>query len=86
MLFGSDRSNGSEGRKAGALEEANGGTLFIDCVADLPRDTPVAVHCQGGTRSAIAASLLQRQGFTDVANVTGGIEAWKAANLPIEHD
>jgi two-component system nitrogen regulation response regulator NtrX len=38
-LFGSDRSNGSEGRKTGALEEANGGTLFIDDVADLPRDT-----------------------------------------------
>jgi two-component system nitrogen regulation response regulator NtrX len=38
-LFGSDRSNGSEGRKTGALEEANGGTLFIDDVADLPRET-----------------------------------------------
>jgi two-component system nitrogen regulation response regulator NtrX len=38
-LFGSDRSNGSEGRKAGALEEAHGGTLFIDDVADLPRET-----------------------------------------------
>jgi two-component system nitrogen regulation response regulator NtrX len=38
-LFGSDRSNGSEGRKAGALEEANGGTLFIDDVAELPRET-----------------------------------------------
>jgi two-component system nitrogen regulation response regulator NtrX len=38
-LFGSDHSNGSEGRKAGALEEANGGTLFLDDVADLPRET-----------------------------------------------
>lgn len=38
-LFGSDRSNGSEGRKAGALEEAHGGSLFIDDVADLPRET-----------------------------------------------
>jgi two-component system nitrogen regulation response regulator NtrX len=38
-LFGSDRGNGSEGRKAGALEEAHGGSLFIDDVADLPRET-----------------------------------------------
>jgi two-component system nitrogen regulation response regulator NtrX len=38
-LFGVDRANGSEGRKAGALEEAHGGTLFIDDVADLPRET-----------------------------------------------
>jgi two-component system, NtrC family, nitrogen regulation response regulator NtrX len=38
-LFGVDHSNGSEGRKPGALEEAHGGTLFIDDVADLPRET-----------------------------------------------
>jgi two-component system nitrogen regulation response regulator NtrX len=38
-LFGSDRTNGAEGRKVGALEEAHGGTLFIDDVADLPRET-----------------------------------------------
>ncbi|MBV8792255.1 MAG: sigma-54-dependent Fis family transcriptional regulator, partial [Pseudolabrys sp.] len=38
-LFGVDRANGSELRKPGALEEAHGGTLFIDDVADLPRDT-----------------------------------------------
>jgi two-component system nitrogen regulation response regulator NtrX len=38
-MFGVEHSNGSEGRKPGALEEAHGGTLFIDDVADLPRDT-----------------------------------------------
>jgi two-component system nitrogen regulation response regulator NtrX len=38
-LFGVDHSNGSEGRKPGALEEAHGGTLFVDDVADLPRET-----------------------------------------------
>jgi two-component system nitrogen regulation response regulator NtrX len=38
-LFGVDHSNGSDGRKPGALEEAHGGTLFVDDVADLPRET-----------------------------------------------
>jgi two-component system nitrogen regulation response regulator NtrX len=38
-LFGVDRSNGSEDRKPGALEEAHSGTLFIDDVAELPRET-----------------------------------------------
>ena len=38
-LFGVDHSNGSDGRKAGALEEAHGGTLFVDDIADLPRET-----------------------------------------------
>jgi two-component system nitrogen regulation response regulator NtrX len=38
-LFGVEQSNGSESRKAGALEEAHGGTLFIDEIADMPRET-----------------------------------------------
>jgi len=38
-LFGVDHSNGSETRKPGALEEAHGGSLFIDDIADLPRET-----------------------------------------------
>jgi hydroxyacylglutathione hydrolase len=44
---------------------------------------PIAVHCKGGYRSAIAASLLLRAGFHHVVNVTGGFDAWKAADLPV---
>jgi hydroxyacylglutathione hydrolase len=46
---------------------------------------PIALHCQGGSRSAIAASLLQARGFTDVVNVAGGFRAWRDADLPIAH-
>ncbi len=45
---------------------------------------PIAVHCAGGTRSAIAASLLASHGFRNVANVTGGFGAWAKAGLPVE--
>jgi two-component system nitrogen regulation response regulator NtrX len=38
-LFGVEQTNGSQQRKVGALEEAHGGTLFIDEIADMPRDT-----------------------------------------------
>jgi two-component system nitrogen regulation response regulator NtrX len=38
-LFGVDQANGGETRKSGALEEAHGGTLFFDDIADLPRET-----------------------------------------------
>jgi two-component system nitrogen regulation response regulator NtrX len=37
-LFGTEQANG-QGRKIGALEEAHGGTLFIDEIADMPRET-----------------------------------------------
>jgi two-component system nitrogen regulation response regulator NtrX len=38
-LFGVEQSNGTQQRKVGALEEAHGGTLFIDEIADMPRET-----------------------------------------------
>ena len=40
------------------------------------------VHCRSGYRSSIATSLLRRAGFRDVANLTGGFDAWKTAGLP----
>lgn len=45
-------------------------------LAELPRDRKIAVHCKLGGRSARAAGILRAAGFTDVWNVTGGIEAW----------
>jgi two-component system nitrogen regulation response regulator NtrX len=38
-LFGVEQPNGAQARKVGALEEAHGGTLFIDEIADMPRET-----------------------------------------------
>lgn len=51
---------------------------------DLDPSQPLVVHCQGGYRSVIAASLLRRMGFEDVRNVIGGFEAWKLCGLPVE--
>ncbi len=45
---------------------------------------PLAVHCKSGYRSMIACSLLQRAGFQNVINVTGGFDDWKQAALPVE--
>ncbi len=51
-------------------------------LSTLDRNRPVAVHCKGGYRSAIAASLIQRAGFENVMNVVGGFDAWRACGLP----
>jgi hydroxyacylglutathione hydrolase len=50
---------------------------------EVPSDRPVVVHCQGGGRSAIAASLLQRAGRGNVSNMAGGFKAWTGAGLPV---
>jgi hydroxyacylglutathione hydrolase len=55
-----------------------------DRINEVPGDRPIAVHCQGGSRSAIAASLLLMCGRPAVANVTGGMTAWEHAGLPVE--
>ncbi len=51
---------------------------------ELPANRPLLVYCAGGYRSSIAASLLQRHGFTQVSEIAGGIAAWAAGNLPVE--
>ncbi len=51
--------------------------------AELPRDRAIIVHCAGGYRSSIAASLLQHAGFADVSELAGGISAWAAVGLPV---
>jgi hydroxyacylglutathione hydrolase len=50
--------------------------------AELDVSKLLVVHCKGGYRSSIATSLLRRAGFRDIANLSGGFDAWKSAGLP----
>lgn len=56
-------------------------THYLDHIA---RDKPVVVQCASGIRSQLAASLLQKHGFSNVMNLSGGLDAWEDAGLPIE--
>ncbi|HCA88128.1 MAG TPA: MBL fold metallo-hydrolase [Streptomyces sp.] len=49
---------------------------------EIPRETPLVLHCAGGHRSSIAASLLRHRGFTDVSDILGGYAAWALLNTP----
>lgn len=46
-------------------------------LAEVPRQRQIVVHCAGGYRSAIAASLLEQRGFGDVVDLVGGYAAWE---------
>jgi len=47
------------------------------------REKVVITCCESGTRSGAAARVLQAQGFTKVVNLRGGLQAWRAENLPL---
>jgi hydroxyacylglutathione hydrolase len=52
-------------------------------IAEIPRDRRIAVHCAGGYRSSIAASILHQYGITNLIEMAGGLAAWDAAKLPV---
>lgn len=52
-------------------------------LAKLKQDKPVLVICESGMRARRAAAILEKQGYTDVAVLDGGMRAWQEAQLPI---
>lgn len=66
------------------------GALLIDfyrsdfeaAVSELDRDQPYVIYCRSGNRSGQTRELMADLGFTDVADIDGGILAWEADGLP----
>jgi len=77
-LFGVEASNGSQARKPGALEEADGGTLFIDEIADMPRET------QNKILRVLVDQTFMRVGGTKKISVDVRIISSTARNLEAE--
>lgn len=48
------------------------------------RNAPVILYCAGGVRSLFAAQTLAEMGYSDVASMSGGFQAWKGAGLDFE--
>jgi monothiol glutaredoxin len=68
---------GSEERALASLDAArvmDGETM--KAIEAMPKDTPLAFICHTGNRSNVAGEHFRKQGFTDVSNVAGGIDAW----------
>jgi two-component system nitrogen regulation response regulator NtrX len=76
-LFGTEQENG-QGRKVGALEEAQGGTLFIDEIADMPRET------QNRIMRVLVDQTFQRVGGTTKISTDVRIVSSTGQNLEAE--
>ena len=51
-------------------------------LAELDRTRPIACLCHHGARSLRVAAFLQQNGFDQLANITGGIDAWSQERDP----
>ena len=71
-------------RIAGAIHVGRG-VLELNIESKVPRkSTPIVVYCQGGGRSAVAADVLGKMGYTNVSSLAGGLAAYAAAGLPVD--
>jgi rhodanese-related sulfurtransferase len=71
------------GHLAGAQLIDIQGAGFTEKLDALDRNTPYFVYCRSGNRSAVATAQMQEMGFTNVAELQDGINAWTAAGLPV---
>ncbi len=55
---------------------------FRERIATYPRDASYVIYCRSGNRSEGARRVMTDLGFTDVADIEGGILAWTQAGLP----
>ena len=74
--YAAGHAGGSKNLPFGSLETSN----------DLPRNKtlPLLLMCPTGARAQRAVAILRKRGHERVNSVTGGLAAWREANLPIE--
>jgi phage shock protein E len=56
---------------------------FADRLGELDPEVPYLLYCRSGNRSGQTTAIMGDLGFTDVADVDGGIVAWSGAGLPV---
>lgn len=71
----------SNGAIAGS-QQASLRAIFQDQLT-VAKDTPILVVCAVGGRSFAAGKIMIQHGFTEIYNLRGGLDEWKAAGLPV---
>lgn len=72
----------SEGHIKNAININWNDAAFETNITTVDKNTPVFVYCYSGARSAAAAAKMRSNGYNEVYELTGGIMAWRANNLP----
>ncbi|MDH6247605.1 MBL fold metallo-hydrolase [Mycobacterium sp. OTB74] len=72
-------------RESGAIPGSIGIPLaqLRSRLTDVPTDKPIVLHCAGGWRSSVAASLLRAEGFADAADLEGGYNTWAESRVAV---
>jgi len=74
------------GHAAGAIHLGKG-IIERDIESTVPdKETELILYCGGGYRSALAADVLQRMGYTNVFSMVGGWKAWKESGCAVASD
>jgi rhodanese-related sulfurtransferase len=74
----------NDAHAAGAIHLGKG-IIERDIETTVPdKNTEMILYCGGGYRSALAADVLQKMGYTNVFSMAGGWKAWKEAGAEIE--
>jgi rhodanese-related sulfurtransferase len=77
-------SEWNQDRAAGSIHLGRG-VIERDIENAIPaKDTDIVLYCGGGYRSALAADMLQRMGYTNVRSMAGGMRAWRHHGYPLE--
>ena len=73
------------GHISGALNYPLSSGVLQACYEELPMDHPILVVCRSGGRSNAAANLLDSQGFSEVYDMAGGMNAWLWDTVPCKY-
>ena len=68
---------------AGAKNISYSAPDFNSSIEQLDKDKTYLVYCATGSRSSGACRLMKEKGFKKIYNLSGGIEHWKSAGMPV---
>jgi len=87
-IFILDARKIGEYEKVGHVEEAY--HIFVgylkDRLNEIPKDKKIVAYCDSGFKTSIAISILQKNGYENVANVIGSMNAWVSTGYPVVKD